>query len=47
MAEEKLTNPFLRCDAASVRAAAEQRQSGAGSSRLATFTAIRAWKDVF
>jgi len=45
--EERATNPFLRTAEPAVRAAAERRQAGAGGSELATFTALRAWKDGF
>jgi len=44
---ERATNPFLRSAAAAVRAAAESREPGAGASEVATFAAIRAWKNVF
>jgi hydroxyacylglutathione hydrolase len=41
------TNPFLRWDVSAVRAAADAVQAGAGDSQVATFAAIRAWKDRF
>jgi hydroxyacylglutathione hydrolase len=44
---ELATNPFLRCDQASVMASAESFASGASTNALATFTALRAWKDQF
>jgi hydroxyacylglutathione hydrolase len=47
IAVERATNPFLRCDEATVRAAAERRAPGAGADPVATFTAIRAWKNAF
>ncbi len=47
IALERATNPFLRCDEAAVRAAAEARRTGAGATAVDTFAAIRAWKDVF
>lgn len=47
IALERATNPFLRGDVPAVRAAAERRTRGAGASSLATFTAIRLWKDSF
>lgn len=47
LAEELATNPFLRCEAPAVRAAAERREAGASSSVEATFAAIRAWKNAF
>ncbi len=45
--EELATNPFLRCDEPAVRFAAEAQQPGAGRSAVATFAAIRAWKNRF
>jgi hydroxyacylglutathione hydrolase len=45
--EERATNPFLRVDAAAVRAAADTRQPGASSDAVTTFAAIRAWKNAF
>lgn len=45
--EERETNPFLRADAAAVRAAAEAREPGAGRTAEASFAVIRAWKNVF
>lgn len=47
LAEELATNPFLRCDEAAVRNAAEAQEAGAGRSAVATFAAIRAWKNRF
>ena len=47
IALERATNPFLRSDEPTVRAAAEKKKPGAGSSALETFTAIRRWKDSF
>ncbi|RPH66974.1 MAG: hydroxyacylglutathione hydrolase [Burkholderiales bacterium] len=44
---ERETNPFLRSDAPGVRAALAGRQGHAPVSRLESFTALRAWKDVF
>lgn len=44
---ERETNPFLRCETSAVRAAAEKVQPGASGSAVATFAAIRAWKDRF
>ncbi len=46
LALEKTTNPFLRCDQDSVRAAA-QRRTGTSSDLAETFAAIRQWKDSF
>ena len=40
-------NPFLRCDKASVRAAAEARAGKALPGPLEVFTVLRAWKDQF
>ena len=47
IALERATNPFLRVDDAVVRDAAERRVPGAGANALATFTALRLWKDSF
>ena len=47
MAVERATNPFLRCDQAPERAAAERRRSGAGSDPVSTFAEIRGWKNEF
>ena len=47
IALERATNPFLRAALPAVRAAAERRVVGAGASELATFTALRQWKDSF
>jgi hydroxyacylglutathione hydrolase len=47
MQAERATNPFLRCDQATVRAAAELRSPGAGADPVSTFAAIRAWKNEF
>ena len=44
---ELATNPFMRCDAPSVRAAASGVSPGAGFARVSTFAAIRKWKDGF
>ncbi len=44
---ERATNPFLRCNVPQVRAAAEQRVAGSSSDLVATFAAIRAWKNEF
>jgi len=45
--EERATNPFLRCDVPAVRARAERESPGAGASTVATFAALRAWKNRF
>lgn len=47
LAEELATNPFLRCDEPAVRRAAENRSAGASADPVATFAAIRAWKNSF
>ncbi len=47
IALERATNPFLRSDEPAVRAAAEKKRPGAGSSAIETFAAIRLWKDSF
>jgi hydroxyacylglutathione hydrolase len=47
MGLERATNPFLRCAEPQVQAAAERRVPGAGSDLVATFAAIRAWKNEF
>ena len=44
---ELATNPFLRCDAPSVRAAVSDISPSALSTRVSTFAAIRTWKDGF
>ncbi|KAF7599646.1 MAG: hydroxyacylglutathione hydrolase [Candidatus Dactylopiibacterium carminicum] len=47
IAEELATNPFLRCDQASVRSAAKHVAGHALATPLDVFTALRAWKDRF
>ena len=47
IALERATNPFLRVDQATVREAAERHAPGGGATPLATFTALRRWKDSF
>ena len=47
IAEERATNPFVRCDEPAVRATAERIEAGAGASTTATFAVIRAWKNRF
>lgn len=44
---ERETNPFLRVDVPAVRDAAERFAAGASATGLATFTALRRWKDQF
>lgn len=46
LAEEKATNPFLRCAEAAVVEAARQRDPAA-TDPVGVFAAIRAWKNVF
>jgi hydroxyacylglutathione hydrolase len=45
LAEELETNPFLRWDAPTVRAAAAARLGHAPADAAATFAAIRVWRD--
>jgi hydroxyacylglutathione hydrolase len=45
--EERATNPFLRVHEPAVRAAADARTPGAAHSDVATFAALRAWKNAF
>ncbi|MFN4116497.1 MAG: hydroxyacylglutathione hydrolase, partial [Inhella sp.] len=48
MALEMATNPFLRCTAPALRAAAARApQPASDGSELAVFTALRAWKNQF
>ena len=47
LAEEKLSNPFLRCQEHSVQAAAEKRSTLRDRSYSEVFAAIRGWKDRF
>jgi hydroxyacylglutathione hydrolase len=47
LAEELATNPFLRCQQQSVAAAASQYSGQACNDEIATFTAIREWKNSF
>ncbi len=42
---ERATNPFLRVEHDGVRAAAERHAPGAAASPVATFAALRSWKD--
>jgi hydroxyacylglutathione hydrolase len=44
---EKRINPFLRADAAAVKAAATERAGHAPASRVEVFAAMRRWKDEF
>ncbi|HUN94370.1 MAG TPA: hydroxyacylglutathione hydrolase [Burkholderiaceae bacterium] len=43
---ERATNPFLRCREPAVRSAAASRTPGADADAVATFAALRAWKNV-
>jgi hydroxyacylglutathione hydrolase len=47
VAEERLTNPFLRSGEHALRASAAQRDARAATDRVASFAALRAWKDGF
>lgn len=47
LALERDTNPFLRCDTAGVRAAAERHAGRALGDRVDVFGVVRAWKDGF
>lgn len=45
--EERVTNPFLRSDVPSVRAAAERHAGHLIDDRIAVFAEIRSWKNTF
>lgn len=47
LAGERACNPFLRVDAPAVRSAVSRHLGHAPSDRVATFAALRRWKDVF
>jgi hydroxyacylglutathione hydrolase len=47
MAIERATNPFLRVESPEVRAAAAAHAAAAPADAVATFAALRAWKNVF
>jgi hydroxyacylglutathione hydrolase len=47
IADERATNPFLRADLAHVRAAAERHAGRALDGAVASFAALRQWKDEF
>lgn len=47
LAEELMTNPFLRCNEAAVIAAAERHQGGRLGSPVEVFAALREWKNNF
>jgi hydroxyacylglutathione hydrolase len=45
IAEERATNPFLRCSEPTIRDSIERRLGHAPRSRVECFAALRAWKD--
>lgn len=47
MAQERATNPFLRCDQPIVAASVASRLGHAPADELATFAELRRWKDGF
>ncbi len=47
LAQERVTNPFLRSDAPAVIAAAETHSGRTSLSREGVFAAVRGWKDTF
>lgn len=47
LAQERVTNPFLRSDAPAVIASAEEHAGRASLSREAVFATVRGWKDTF
>ena len=47
IAQERATNPFLRCDMPSVIAAVAAHENATPSDRIQTFAALRRWKDGF
>ncbi|MBS0193057.1 MAG: hydroxyacylglutathione hydrolase [Proteobacteria bacterium] len=47
IASERDCNPFLRVDTPAVRAAVEHHQGSPCADRVATFAALRGWKDDF
>jgi hydroxyacylglutathione hydrolase len=47
IAEERATNPFLRCDVAAVRRVAEARAGTALASTAQVFALLRQWKNAF
>jgi hydroxyacylglutathione hydrolase len=47
IAEERLTNPFLRTREADIRAAAERHAGRALADRVAVFAELRSWKNAF
>ncbi|MGN6153842.1 MAG: hydroxyacylglutathione hydrolase [Lysobacteraceae bacterium] len=47
IAQERATNPFLRCDTPAVRDAIAARLGRAPADRTETFAVLRGWKDTF
>lgn len=47
LAEEKASNPFLRCQVPAVCAAAQRREPGIATDAVTVFAAIRAWRNQF
>lgn len=47
LADEHRTNPFLRCEEPSVRAAAEAQAGRRAGSAIEVFTVLREWKNAF
>lgn len=47
LAQERATNPFLRCDDDAVRAAIAARLGRPPADRIETFAVLREWKNVF
>lgn len=47
MAQERATNPFLRCDSPALRASAASHLGHPPAGRVETYTALRRWKDTF
>lgn len=47
LSEEKLTNPFLRCDSAEIKASVEKHAGSSLDNTIDVFTALRKWKDSF
>jgi hydroxyacylglutathione hydrolase len=45
--DERLTNPFLRCDSPEIKASVEKWAGKPLASRLDIFTHLRQWKDAF
>ncbi|RDI44578.1 hydroxyacylglutathione hydrolase [Aquicella lusitana] len=47
LAEEKATNPFLRCDVPEIITSAEKHDGSSLKNPVAVFTSLRRWKDNF